>query len=690
MKTGSLQLFIILLFALITANLFYFLYPESTVYPDREYVPGQIAEEDIVAPFDFPVIKDSSQISTEQHEAAATATPVYRLDGEMSLRVVRRLDDLFTMLGEGASTEALNKAGYTLSSPVSRVLEDSRQRVRLYNFLQEELKPMLANGILPDNAAQEIQYVDENGETKVVPSSRFISVSVARQRIFSHLSNATEQEAVREILAETLSPTMMIDSQNTERLRSEAREAVSHIQGEVTKGELIVARNQRIGDEEYTKIRSLIAAKQERIKQRPFGLVLSTMGVFLLSLSLQFLFLHLLRGFFPREADSPSKWLVFEIGLLVPVLGLIAIYRGQWGSDYLIPMALSPLVVAQVFSPSVGILFTFFQWVLPVCFLNWGSWAPLEWTFSIVTVLVVCRSLKLSSSIILSFALLLLSYSLWSAVFALTRHETYLAIHQRFYGYGSLLFCGAVAILIIPLVERALGLVTRQMLLNLLDFNNPLLKRLAGEAPGTYSHSLVVGNLAESAAESIGANSLLARVASYYHDIGKLEAPMFYTENNPNSSELHNELSSVESAGKIREHVSLGMAQLKKSRIPAPVIDILRQHHGTRAVAYFLDKARKSGEPVDESKYRYPGPKPQSRESALVMIADIVESRVKSLMEPTEQAMRRIIDDTVQTLIIEGQLDEAPITLRELETAKTALLPVLKGIHNRRIEYPGN
>jgi putative nucleotidyltransferase with HDIG domain len=252
------------------------------------------------------------------------------------------------------------------------------------------------------------------------------------------------------------------------------------------------------------------------------------------------------------------------------------------------------------------------------------------------------------------------------------------------------LFCGAVAILIIPLVERALGLVTRQMLLNLLDFNNPLLKRLAGEAPGTYSHSLVVGNLAESAAESIGANSLLARVASYYHDIGKLEAPMFYTENNPNSSELHNELSSVESAGKIREHVSLGMAQLKKSRIPAPVIDILRQHHGTRAVAYFLDKARKSGEPVDESKYRYPGPKPQSRESALVMIADIVESRVKSLMEPTEQAMRRIIDDTVQTLIIEGQLDEAPITLRELETAKTALLPVLKGIHNRRIEYPGN
>lgn len=236
--------------------------------------------------------------------------------------------------------------------------------------------------------------------------------------------------------------------------------------------------------------------------------------------------------------------------------------------------------------------------------------------------------------------------------------------------------------------ERKLHRATKQVLLELQDFNHPLLKRLATNAAGTYHHSLIVGNLAEQAAAAIGANPLLARVASYYHDIGKSVHPELFTENNEDSSEFYDNYTPEESADIIRDHVKEGVVLAQKYHLPQPVIDIINQHHGTSYIRFFLDAAQRKGEVTDLSAFRYPGPLPQTKEAALVMLADIVESTIKSKKEVTEEEIVKILDDTIQRLIREGQFNEAPITLKDLAKAKEVMLPILAGIYRKRIEYP--
>jgi len=242
--------------------------------------------------------------------------------------------------------------------------------------------------------------------------------------------------------------------------------------------------------------------------------------------------------------------------------------------------------------------------------------------------------------------------------------------------------------MVVPYYERKWNRATKQTLLELLDFNHPLLKKLATEAIGTYHHSLIVGNLTERAAEAIGANPLLARVGSYYHDIGKVINTDIYTENNEDSAQIHNGLEPAESADMIRNHVSEGIVLAKKYRIPQPVIDIIMQHHGNSIIRYFYEKAAKAAGGADKQAYQYPGPKPQSKEAALVMIADIVESTAKSKEIASEADITKIIDDTINHLISEKQLDETPITLKDLSIIKSSFIPIFESIYRKRLDYP--
>jgi len=242
--------------------------------------------------------------------------------------------------------------------------------------------------------------------------------------------------------------------------------------------------------------------------------------------------------------------------------------------------------------------------------------------------------------------------------------------------------------IIVPYYERKWNRATKQTLLELLDFNHPLLKKLATEAVGTYHHSLIVGNLTERAAEAIGANPLLARVGSYYHDIGKVVNTQIFTENNEDSPEIHDNLDPQESARLIRNHLAEGIELAQKYKIPQPVIDIIRQHHGNSLIRFFYDKAQKSGNPVPQDEYRYPGPLPQSKEAVLVMLADIVESTTKAKTIENEEDIAQIIDAAINRLIKENQLDEAPITLKDLMIVKESFIPVLESIYRKRLDYP--
>jgi putative nucleotidyltransferase with HDIG domain len=247
----------------------------------------------------------------------------------------------------------------------------------------------------------------------------------------------------------------------------------------------------------------------------------------------------------------------------------------------------------------------------------------------------------------------------------------------------------SIAFLLLPPVEHLFGLTSDITLLELSDLNRPLLKRMQLEVPGTYHHSMVVGSLAEAAAEALGANSLLARVMAYYHDIGKLSKPEYFAENEPVSSRSrHEKLAPSMSALVVKSHISEGLELARKERLPRAVQNAIPEHHGTMVMAFFYVKAQELDPNVRREDYCYPGPKPRARETAILMLADGVEGASRALAEPTPSRIRglvtRIIDERVQ----EGQLDQCGLTLQDLAKIREAFIPVLTAIFHVRAPYP--
>jgi putative nucleotidyltransferase with HDIG domain len=239
-------------------------------------------------------------------------------------------------------------------------------------------------------------------------------------------------------------------------------------------------------------------------------------------------------------------------------------------------------------------------------------------------------------------------------------------------------------------VGNVFGITTSFQLLELANPSQPLLRRLLLETPGTYHHSLMVGNLAERAAEAIGADPLLARVAAYYHDVGKLANPLAYIENQANGENVHDELTPEESVVLVKEHVARGIDLAYEYRLPKPIIAFIPQHHGTALMSYFHARAKDRSDEVDDARFRHSGPKPQSREAAILMLADGVEASVRSLGEHDEPAIRAMVDRIIRERLDDGQFDECDLTLRDLERIREAFVAQLLGMYHRRVEYPQN
>nr|MDA8211210.1 HDIG domain-containing protein [Clostridia bacterium] len=243
---------------------------------------------------------------------------------------------------------------------------------------------------------------------------------------------------------------------------------------------------------------------------------------------------------------------------------------------------------------------------------------------------------------------------------------------------------------VLPYLESAFGITSAVRLLELSNPNNPLLKRLLMEAPGTYHHSIIVGNMAEAAADAIGADSLLVRAGAYYHDIGKTKRPYFFIENQLSCENPHDKIAPSLSTLIITSHVRDGVELAREHKLPEKIIDIIEQHHGTSLVSYFYHRAKESDkhESVQEEAYRYDGPNPQTREAALVMLADSVEAGVRSRKQPSLGDLEGLVREIIKKKLEDGQLDECNVTLRDLHTIATAFMKVLTGIFHTRIEYP--
>lgn len=260
-------------------------------------------------------------------------------------------------------------------------------------------------------------------------------------------------------------------------------------------------------------------------------------------------------------------------------------------------------------------------------------------------------------------------------------------------GLASGILTAVIASALLPALERLFDTATDLRLLELSNMTNPLLRQLIMTAPGTYHHSIMVGTLSEAAAEAIGANSLLCRVGALYHDVGKIRKPAYFIENQPEALARHNELNPRISSLIITSHVKDGIAMALEHRLPPAIVDLIPQHHGTRLVKYFFEKAKEAHDPgmgeVDEGDYRYPGPRPQTREAAILMLADAVEAAARTLNDPTPARIQGVVQRIINTIFIEGQLDECDLTLRDLHLIAKAFIRILTGMYHHRVDYPG-
>ncbi|MEW6066829.1 MAG: HDIG domain-containing metalloprotein [Nitrospirota bacterium] len=249
----------------------------------------------------------------------------------------------------------------------------------------------------------------------------------------------------------------------------------------------------------------------------------------------------------------------------------------------------------------------------------------------------------------------------------------------------------AIVSILLPILEHAFKVTTDIRLLELLDIEQPLMKKLMIETPGTYHHSVIVGNLAESAAEAVGANPLLARISAYYHDIGKIKMPEYFVENQFGSVSKHDKLTPHMSSMVIVSHVKEGVELATQYKLPEPIIDVIRQHHGTMLVSYFYQKAKEQTEDATpaEQDYRYPGPKPQTRVAALVMMADAVEAASRVLTDPTPARISSLVEKITNHIFLDGQIDECELTLKDIQNVKKRFSYILTGIFHKRLDYPG-
>jgi len=434
--------------------------------------------------------------------------------------------------------------------------------------------------------------------------------------------------------------------------------------------------------------------------------VIGTIGLLLCLALLLVLFYKDVERYRPEFVRQPSKLLLVGV-ILVLNLALARVFFLLLGGlaigvDFLdrstviygLPLATGAMLAALLVDVHVAILVATLSSLTSALWLQDASFAVYAFVGSITGAFMVIQCRKRSA--VLRAGLFVSLASLASGLAVILLRETVATTA----GYSTLVFAlingaavASMVSLLLPILENAFKITTDIRLLELLDLNQPLLRNLLLQAPGTYHHSIIVGNLAEAAAEAVGANPLLARVSAYYHDIGKARMPEYFIENQQSIANRHEKLSTTMSSLIITSHVKEGVELARSQKLPEPIIEIIREHHGTTLMTYFYEKAKShhdpSNAPLNEDDYRYPGPKPQSRVSALVMLADAVEAASRVLTDPTPARISALVEKITNRIFLDGQLDGCELTLKDLQQIKQTFVYILASIFHKRIDYPG-
>lgn len=692
----KIHIYYCLLLAILVTGLYNIFMPSSAFYAEQHLKVGQIVEKDIIAPFDFPILKTKQQLDQEKAVIARRLKPVYNLDDEIQFKAIKTLDLLFLPLiedeSESDTTRIINRfksEGIGISGKSALILQNNNLSRNLYNYLLSELDRIYRKGVYDFLNSDSVNVVS-NGEISKQAVSQLLSVTEAIESIQNNAPNSAQKEVLTDMLPDFIKPNLHKDQDKFNELVEQEAALIPKSVGSITKNEILVRSNARISAEDLNKIQSMIRATEKDSNNVNIWKSFSVN----ISFFFYFFFLGLMLFIYYKYYYSNLLDKRYHFSPLIAGLGLnavLAILNNQilGLQTLLIPYSLTVLTAAILIDIPFAMFYNFLSFASIYPFVNWETFSPLALVLATSGVLLLLCRLRDKHQYFSIWLYLLLTTEILTIIFALYNMEPFkVLIVNMGYAFISSTLTVILMLFVVPYLEKKWNLATKQQLLELLDFNHPLLKKLATEAVGTYYHSLIVGNLAERAAEAIGADALLARVGSYYHDIGKVVSPHFFTENNPLSAEIHDNLSPSDSAAGIKNHVQEGITLAHKYNIPTPVLDIILQHHGTSYIRYFLDKAEKSRITIDLDKYRYDGPKPKTKEAALVMIADIVESIAKSWDDINPDDIRKILNDTIFRLIREGQFDDSPLTMNDLSKVKDCMIPILESIYRKRTQYP--
>lgn len=653
---------------------------------------------DLKAPFDFPIKKTDQRIAAETEAIIAQKTPYYRWDRTVLPLQQQALIQLFE-----------TKKPYYVAQD-STISIDSTTWINFGFTVLEVIYTERLLQVHPKHQDRENELVfallDGNIELGEYTEQDLLTYKEAIQFLVDTLhveeDNIQHSQLLAELLEEVLQvPNVVYDSVVTSKSVKEALETISPYMGMVKAGEPIVTRDRLIDSVTYSKLISYKDKYNQEINQHKNALLIY-LGYLLLTIALMAIF-----GFFVHFYTPDVFHNIRHLSLLLLMMAGYAylahvIDRIPILDLYLIPFCIIPIVLINFFNAHLA-LFTHTMTILLVSML-----LTLDYHFILIQILVgmVAVVSKLKTRHLSDFFVSLLYIGIaYVAGFlsmelihtgnlmpVVSENGTVIEEGVRWHMLGWILFNVFLTLLsypLIPLLEKAFGLTSDITLAELSDMDHPLLKRLSLEAPGTLQHSLQVANLSEAAAKAIGANALLVKVAALYHDIGKMAQPQYYIENQ-NDHNPHESLNCLESAKIIIQHVEEGVKLAKKNRLPGILIEFILTHHGTTRVEYFYRTYQQKNPDleVDPADFTYPGPKPSTREQAIMMIADSLEAAAKSLKAPTEEGIDSLVEKIIAGKIAQGQLQHTDLSFYELETIKGVFKQLLKSMNHVRIAYP--
>jgi cyclic-di-AMP phosphodiesterase PgpH len=664
---------------------------------------GQISKRAVVAPFAYEVRKSPEEIAREGESRALMAQPVYRFSPtayDSSLAAAR---GFFAELEKAAEKGGPDSVTSTVAARIrlgpeeTRFLTDSTNRRQVQeistHFLAEVLSRGVADaGIIRGEVSPTIAL--RRGESeRILPRDSVLTFADLMEQAEAaglNLPTAVGQRTLRRLVAAFYQPTIVPDPLVTVARRSQLRGSVNPVKYSVRTGERIVRAGEPITEEIHAKLVSLL---DEHRRRGSGGLAIRAAAGALLYNALVISGFWLLIAFYRKESYTHLREMVFFGALFALVVLLTAALSSFFpGRPELVPIPFVAILVTMLYNGWVGV----FAAVTLAILLD-GQWALREsyvLFFGLVSGVagaVGIRVVRRRRHLYLTIGVVAGAGIFATVAVGLEQGWTTGTI------VGSCLLdlvialgSAALAMIVMPLAESATRITTDLTLLELSDLGRPLLRRLALEAPGTWAHSLAMASLCESACNMIGANGLLARVGCYYHDIGKLANPGHFMENQGGAPNPHDSMTPLESARLIRNHVIDGLALAEAAALPEVVKAFIPEHHGTTYITYFLSRAR-GNDPdgrVNPADFRYPGPRPQSAETAVAMLADSAEAAVRVLNNPTPEAVRSAIEHLVQQKMGSGQLDDAPLTLRDLDRIKREFARVMSGTYHKRIGYP--